>query len=431
MIKTPLKSAPKFIGVHVLVQAPPGNFNRDDIGQVKTTVLGGKTRARWSDASQKRNARQMFAAAAPERLTGVRTVEVAELVTEHIMGNGLSPLDRDAVHAKVTEYLDPLFQSKNMEKNKAAALKAAEDVVKDDEAFQAAETVLGEACQTDGVPAAKIKKLEADFEKARKKLEASKDKAQKADDKLTSKALVYLSRPAVDAVARAALSGEKASKKGIATVLGSSVSVDMAAFGRMYAGDDTAPLNTDASVQVAHAISVGEFSQDVDFFTAMDDFTGHAAAMEYRYMGSPLMYRYCAVDTAALAKNLSMETDSDDFRDILELLVTCLVNAAPQGRKNSSGAVGRPSSVFLTVGDAPTILTAAFADPVELPAQAAERMLTTFSAYTKGYEMRFDNAAAWTMENVEASAAAASVTLAQSVPALISDTVRVATNGQG
>ena len=49
------------------------------------------------------------------------------------------------------------------------------------------------------------------------------------------------------------------------------MSIDIALFGRMVASSKN--LNVEASCQVAHAISTHEVNSEVDYFTAVDEYT--------------------------------------------------------------------------------------------------------------------------------------------------------------
>lgn len=379
------------IGIHRLVQSPVGNFNRDDMGQPKSSVLGGVNRAVWSSQAFKRDARNRFALGGvfSDRLRGVRTVDVAKAITAHVVENGMSDRSEEEVLASAREYLESLFKSKSMAAKEEKYKKAVQ-------AVSEAEAKVSELDEADS----KMDKAVATLNKAI----AARDKASEA---LSSGALVYLSKPAIAAAAADMVNPDTPnapSQTDLIDLLGGSISLDAAAFGRMYAADKSRSpqsLNTDATVQVSFSVSTGAFSPDVDFYTALDDATGVVASMGHSFTGAPIMYTYMAVNVDALANTLGEDVTSDEFRDILTLLVTSLVSAAPTGKENGSGSVPPPSTVLFTVGDTPTILTSAFVEPCDTLSESAERLQTALSAYSKGYGLEYSTQAVFSLDTAD------------------------------
>jgi CRISPR system Cascade subunit CasC len=73
------------VDVHVLQTVPPSNINRDDTGSPKTTVYGGKSRARVSSQAWKRAMREAFKLRFDEHELGVRTKNLIEVVSAEII----------------------------------------------------------------------------------------------------------------------------------------------------------------------------------------------------------------------------------------------------------------------------------------------------------------------------------------------------------
>lgn len=139
---------------------------------------------------------------------------------------------------------------------------------------------------------------------------------------------------------------------------------DVALFGRMMASLPT--VNVDASVQVAHAISVNTLQQEFDFFTAVDDLGGSddqgADHMGETGYNSSTYYRYAVLDTKQLTENLGAD---DHVSDITKAFATAFIKAIPSGHQNSFAANTQPQAVMLVVRkDQPFSLVNAFEKPI-------------------------------------------------------------------
>lgn len=141
---------------------------------------------------------------------------------------------------------------------------------------------------------------------------------------------------------------------------------DIALFGRMLASRPEA--NTDAAVQVAHAITVHRCAVENDFFTAVDDLNRPAdtgsAFMGDAYFGAGLYYLYLCIDSALLLENLG--GDEALAKTTLEALVEAAATVAPSGQQNRSGSRVRASYVLAEKGDQqPRSLSVAFLKPIK------------------------------------------------------------------
>jgi CRISPR system Cascade subunit CasC len=142
---------------------------------------------------------------------------------------------------------------------------------------------------------------------------------------------------------------------------------DIGLFGRMLAADPG--YNTDASAQVAHAISVHKVAVEDDFFTAVDDLNDGSEDVGAGHMGETefaagLFYLYICVDRNLLAENLG--GDLALRNRTLGALLEAAATVAPTGKQNSFGSRARASYLLAEKGDQqPRSLSVAFLKPVD------------------------------------------------------------------
>ncbi len=110
---------------------------------------------------------------------------------------------------------------------------------------------------------------------------------------------------------------------------------DIALFGRMVA--QAAELNVEAAVSFSHAISTHKVSNEVEFFTALDDCatvpgSAHMGSLEFN---SATYYRYVSLDLGQLWQNLA----GKDLPETVENFTKALFVAVPKARQTTqSGA---------------------------------------------------------------------------------------------
>lgn len=299
-----------YIDVHVLQTVPPSNLNRDDTGSPKTAFYGGVRRARVSSQAWKRATRTAFGDVLERSQLGVRTRRVVELVAEEIRRQDAGIPEADA-------------------------LEAAEGV---------------------------LKKASITLKPARKK-EAPQEAGY----------LLFLSRRQVHNLAAAAVAvlGGGDYPRNVKQLADTEHSVDLALFGRMVA--DATDLSVDATVQVAHAISVHAVEEQFDYFTAVDD---HKADDEEEDAGagmigtvefnSSTLYRYATVDVVRLAENLG---DPAAVRAAVEAFLSCFVTSMPTGKQNTFANRTLPDAVLVQVrDDQPVNYVGAFEEAIVSPA---------------------------------------------------------------
>ena len=120
--------------------------------------------------------------------------------------------------------------------------------------------------------------------------------------------------------------------------------LDIALFGRMVA--KAAEMNVEAAASFAHAISTHKVSNEVEFFTALDDLqeepgSAHMGSLEYN---SATYYRYVSLDLGQLYANLFAKEPCDegrlkDLQDAVDVFTKALYLGVPTARQTTqSGA---------------------------------------------------------------------------------------------
>lgn len=111
--------------------------------------------------------------------------------------------------------------------------------------------------------------------------------------------------------------------------------LDIALFGRMVA--KAADMRVEAAASFAHAISTHKVSNEVEFFTALDDLqtepgSAHMGSLEFN---SATYYRYVSLDLGQLAQSMG----EDDLRKAIAAFTQALFVAVPNARQTTqSGA---------------------------------------------------------------------------------------------
>ncbi|NLE25359.1 MAG: type I-E CRISPR-associated protein Cas7/Cse4/CasC [Clostridiaceae bacterium] len=286
------------IEFHILQSFPVTCLNRDDVGAPKTAIVGGTTRARVSSQCWKRYIR--LAMKELDVNIGSRTKLIHKLITK-------ACIDLNATEEQ--------------------AQKCGHDVA-----------------------AVFIKEKKGKKENTEEDIDATETK---------SDALIFLSPSEIIKIASALKSNgfstefseEKIDKNGqvkIATLpLAKKVEsligkpnyaldgLDIALFGRMVA--QAATLNVEAAASFAHAISTHKVTNEVEFFTAIDDCqeepgSGHMGSLEFN---SATYYRYVCLDVGQLWENLA----GQNILESIESFIKALYLAVPGARQTTqSGA---------------------------------------------------------------------------------------------
>lgn len=196
--------------------------------------------------------------------------------------------------------------------------------------------------------AARTKQSESLFIQACLAAGASEEQAQACGQKIASQliddTLLFISETEAKAFAEFAKEKEfdaaKLKDKDLAKVAKKALNpavdaLDIALFGRMVA--KAAEMNVEAAASFAHAISTHKVSNEVEFFTALDDLqtepgSAHMGSLEFN---SATYYRYISLDLGQLAQSLG----EDDLAKAVEAFTKALFVAVPNARQTTqSGA---------------------------------------------------------------------------------------------
>ncbi|NJP10754.1 MAG: type I-E CRISPR-associated protein Cas7/Cse4/CasC [Leptolyngbyaceae cyanobacterium RU_5_1] len=300
--------------LHILQSFPPANLNRDENGMPKSTVFGGRPRARISSQCQKRAVRLFYQ-------------ENAAIAEAHFAQRSRSWMPE--LKALLTE-------SGIAEEKAVIASKLALQIL--------GAKIEGEAVESKTILflgkteiAAIADILIKNWSSIESGLSGKEPKLPVKDPnipKVIEKALVDTGKPG-----------------------------DVALFGRMMASLPT--VNVDASVQMAHAISVNTLQQEFDFFTAVDDLGGsddqgadHIGETGYN---SSTYYRFTTLDTEQLKQNLGA---AEQAATIAQAFAEAFVQAIPTGHQNGFAAHSLPAAVLAVVRQGqPVSLVDAFENP--------------------------------------------------------------------
>lgn len=318
-----------FVQLHMLVSYPPSNLNRDDLGRPKTAMMGGALRIRVSSQSLKRAWRMspvFDAGLAGHR--GVRTKEMGTNIFQSFT-TGVPLSDLLGGEQGSTPAFAPVDETKAREWSRAIA------------------TVFGKL----------------------KEAKKGADGAKQADP-LEIEQLAHFSPEEIAAieelVARAATEKSAPTEDELKGLFRSHTAADIAMFGRMLAANPK--YNTEAAVQVAHAITVHASAVEDDFFTAVDDLNrgeedvgaGHMGETEF---AAGLFYLYVCIDRDLLLENL--QGDETLAKAALASLLEAAATISPTGKQNSFGSRAYASYILAEKGSRqPRSLSVAFLAPV-------------------------------------------------------------------
>lgn len=303
-----------FMDIYAVQNVPPSNINRDETGNPKTAQYGGVLRSRVSSQAWKRAMRETFKSLLDKKQLGVRTKNAVELI----------------VKAMVDQRPESADQA---ESNASLVLQAT------------------------GV-----------------KVVAS-TRAGAASGKPVTQYLIFIGNTEIGRLANIALewmdqgkdpakAPDSAMKKEVSGVFHGEQAVDIALFGRMLA--DAPDLNTDASAQVAHAISVDAIKPEYDYFTAADDFTeadnAGAAMIDSVGFNSSTLYRYATVNLDALQEQIG---NAEATARVASVFVEAFIRSMPTGKQNSYANRTLPETCIVAFRDSqPINAVEAFERPV-------------------------------------------------------------------
>lgn len=286
---------------HILQSFPVTCLNRDDVGAPKTAMVGGTTRSRVSSQCWKRQVRLAMREFGAN--LGIRTKLISELVANECKGKGATQEQAKSCGDKI----EHIFIKKTADNKKTKKEKSGEDQ-EDDGVDEAAtgdktDTLLFLSPKEITILANAFKDADFNPDEVIKQKDAKKQ-AKELED------LIGKTDHHIDAL-------------------------DIALFGRMVA--QAAKMNVEAAASFAHAISTHKVTNEVEFFTALDDRSeepgsAHMGSLEFN---SATYYRYVSLNVGQLWQTLA----GQNIPDAVECFVKALFVAVPSARQTTqSGA---------------------------------------------------------------------------------------------
>jgi len=292
----PLQSV--HIEFHILQSFPVTCLNRDDVGAPKTALIGGSLRARVSSQCWKRQIRlTMHQLGVPH---GSRTKLIAPLIAEACREKGAS---EEQARACGDTFEQVFIKKKPSKKTKKSKEGQEPPTNENASGHEKTDTLL--------------------FLSPRDTARIAEAFAAKG---FVPEAVISQKDP-------------KKQAKEVADVLSAffktTDAFDIALFGRMVA--QAADLNIQAAASFAHAISTHRVSNEVEFFTALDDLqddpgAAHMGSLEFN---SATYYRYVNLDLGQLWQTLA----GRNLPEAVEAFTKALFLALPAARQTTqSGA---------------------------------------------------------------------------------------------
>lgn len=334
-------TTPRFLQIHTLHSYTAALLNRDDTGQAKRLVYGGKTRTRISSQCLKRHWRT--AETDPHALHNVAgyadSFRSRELVTEKVIAPLRGRFPDDVVNA-----LEPAFQ-KLVYGDKA------------DKGKKSRQTLLLGQPELEWL-AKRAEEIAGAVEDAKA---AEKAVAEWAKDKNFK-----------------AMSEGASLPGGLAAAL----------FGRMVTSDPAA--NIEAPVHVAHAFTVHAAESESDYFTAVDDLKrddddSGADTIQETELTSGLYYGYVVIDLPGLIGNCG--GDRDLAARVVHNLLYLIAEVSPGAKLGSTAPYGRAELMLVEAGDRqPRSLATAYraAIPNDFT-KARDRLADQLAAFDEAY----------------------------------------------
>ncbi|MCP4265100.1 MAG: type I-E CRISPR-associated protein Cas7/Cse4/CasC [Candidatus Brocadiaceae bacterium] len=286
---------------HVLQSFPVTCLNRDDVGAPKTAVVGGTTRSRVSSQCWKRQVRLAMRDFGVN--LGARTKLIGKLIGEACKNEGAKEEQAQACGDKIEQIFIKKTADKKIPKKNKATEDQEDDVVSEPAASDKTDTLLFLSPNEVNLLANEFKTTGFNPDEVIKQKDAKKQAREL--EKIIGKTDNH-----VDAL-------------------------DIALFGRMVA--QAATMNVEAATSFAHAISTHKVTNEVEFFTALDDKSeepgsAHMGSLEFN---SATYYRYVSLNIGQLWQTLA----GQNILEAVECFVKALFVAVPSARQTTqSGA---------------------------------------------------------------------------------------------
>ncbi|SFP41598.1 CRISPR-associated protein, Cse4 family [Nitrosomonas cryotolerans] len=298
-IDNPLKNLR--IEFHILQSFPVTCLNRDDVGAPKTAIIGGVQRARVSSQAWKRPVRMAMHELGGTY--GTRTKFIGKLISDACVAQGATAEQAQACGDKIEGAFIKKKEPKKPKKDKESAAESEAEEMKTEADSEKSDTLLFLS------PNEVASIVNAFAEKGFNQNEVITKKEQKQQAKEISGLIKNVSK-AIDAA-------------------------DIALFGRMVA--QAADLSIEAAASFSHAISTHRVSNEIEFFTALDDLatepgSAHMGILEFN---SATYYRYVSLDLGQLYQTLA----GQNVPEVVEKFTKALFVAVPAARQSTqSGA---------------------------------------------------------------------------------------------
>jgi CRISPR system Cascade subunit CasC len=279
---------------HILQAFPVSCLNRDDVGAPKTAMVGGTQRARVSSQCWKRQVRLAMHDEFGVNI-GTRTKLLSKLIENACKAEGAGETQAKACGDKIEKIFIKKGSSKDEEKESSKSEEGKSD------------TLIFLAPSEVKLIAKKFKEFKFDPDKVIKQADAKKQAKEFAG-----------------------IIGEQKSKMAAALD-----GLDIALFGRMVA--QAAELDVEAAASFSHAISTHKVTNEVEFFTALDDYSdekgsAHMGSLEFN---SATYYRYISLDLGQLYQTLG---DGEFIPRAIEAFTKALYVALPSARQTTQSA---------------------------------------------------------------------------------------------
>ncbi|MDO9317274.1 MAG: type I-E CRISPR-associated protein Cas7/Cse4/CasC [Gammaproteobacteria bacterium] len=287
---------------HILQSFPVTCLNRDDVGAPKTAMVGGVQRARVSSQAWKRPVRMAMHELGI--IHGTRTKLISVLISKACKELGATPEQAQACGDKIEGAFIKKKTEPKQKKGKEAAIEPqSEEASSESDGGDKTDTLLFLSPNEVSILAA-----------------AFAERGFNPSDVISQK-------------------DQKKQAKEVADLIGKTSEsidgIDIALFGRMVA--QAASMDVQAAVSFSHAISTHKATNEVEFFTALDDIdpapgSAHMGSLEFN---SATYYRYVCLDLGQLCQTLA----GQNVPDAVEAFTKALFVAVPSARQTTqSGA---------------------------------------------------------------------------------------------
>lgn len=290
------------IEFHILQSFPVTCLNRDDVGAPKTAIVGGVQRARVSSQAWKRPVRMAMHEFGVTH--GTRTKFICKLIADACILKGATPEQAQACGDKIEAAFIKKKADKQPQKGKSTVIESE---------VEAIDPESSSADKSDTLLFLSPNEVEIIAEAFKAKEFKQNEVITQSDQKKQAKEVAAL----------------------ISKVSETIDAVDIALFGRMVA--QAADLNVESAASFSHAISTHKVSNEVEFFTALDDLatepgSAHMGSLEFN---SATYYRYVSLDLGQLCQTLA----GQNLPDAVENFTKALFLAVPTARQaTQSGA---------------------------------------------------------------------------------------------